>query len=109
MQTRRGKWSLVALGTMGLLIHLAEAAPRDAGPPPDADFLEFLGSWNTADDKWVDPFQEDDSPVLETSEPASPSASRDIQDRSRTKQLDQEPSTSENQPASQRPRRDVTP
>jgi hypothetical protein len=98
----------VALGTMGLLIHLAEASPRDDSPPPDADFLEFLGSWHTGDGKWIDPFQEDDPPVLETNEPASTSP-RDVPDRSKAKRLDEEPSTNQNPPASQRPRRDVTP
>jgi len=49
MSTRQGKWSLMVLGTMGLLIQLAEAAPRDADPPPDPDFLEFLGSWHAGD------------------------------------------------------------
>jgi len=109
MPTRRGKWLLMALGTMGLLIHLAEAAPRDAGPPPDTDFLEFLGSWHTGDGKWTDPFQEDESPTLETSDLAPPPASRDAHDQSRTKRSDQEPTTSENQSVSPRPRRDVTP
>lgn len=99
----------MALGAMGLLIHPAEAAPQDAGPPPDADFLEFLGSWHTGDGKWNDPFQEDESPILETSEPSPSPASRDSHDQSGIKRSDQEPTTSENQPASPRPRREVTP
>lgn len=98
----------MALGTMGLLIHLADAAPREAGPLPDTDFLEFLGSWHTGDDKWVDPFQEDDPSVLETRESA-PTPSEDSRNRSRMKRLGQEPSTDQDQPTSQRPRRDVTP
>ena len=109
MPIRRGKWLLAALGTMGLLIHLAEASPRDAGPPPDADFLEFLGSWHTGDDKWVDPFQEDDLSVVETSEPAPTPAPKDFRDRPGTKRMDSMPSTNQNEPASQDPRRDVTP
>ncbi len=108
MPTRWGKWPLAALGTMGLLIHLAEAAPREVSPLPDTDFLEFLGSWHTGDDKWVDPFQEDDPTVVETNEPA-PTPPADSRHRSGTKRLDQEPSTNQHQPPSQRPRRDVTP
>jgi len=99
----------MVLGTMGLLIQLAEAAPRDADPPPDPDFLEFLGSWRTGDGKWVDPFQEDGAPKVETGEPVPPPVSRDSDDQSGTKRLDQGPSTSERHPASTRPRRDVTP
>jgi len=109
MPTRRGKWTLVALGTMGLLINQAQAAPRDAASPPDTDFLEFLGSWHTGDGKWVDPFQVDDSPVLEANEPAQSPTTRDPHDQSRSKRLEQDPSVNENQPASPPPRSDVTP
>ena len=31
------------------------AAPPDPAPLPDAEFLEFLGSWHTGDDRWIDP------------------------------------------------------
>ena len=33
------------------------SAPKTAAPPPKADpaLLEFLGSWQTSDGKWVDP------------------------------------------------------
>ena len=36
----------------------AEAAPKAAGPSEalPADFLEFLGSWETQDGRWGDPF-----------------------------------------------------
>ena len=52
---------------------LAEAAPRDSGPPPDADFLEFIGSWHPGDDRWVDPFHLGAIPAseLEADGPAS--------------------------------------
>jgi len=94
---------------MGLLINQAQAAPRDAASPPDTDFLEFLGSWHTGDDKWIDPFQVDDSPVLEAIEPAPTPTQRDSHDQSRSKRLEQESSASENQPASPPPRREVKP
>jgi len=96
---------------MGLLINQVQAAPRDAASPPDTDFLEFLGSWHTGDDKWIDPFQVDDSPALEANEPApAPTPTqRDSPDQSRSKRLEQEPSASESQPASPPPRREVTP
>ncbi|ALA60938.1 hypothetical protein [Nitrospira moscoviensis] len=48
-------------------VSLAEAAPRDAMPAPDADFLEFLGSWHVGDERWIDPFQLDDPPGIGSS------------------------------------------
>lgn len=51
-----------------LVAQVVEAAPRDSGPPPEADFLEFLGSWHTEDDRWVDPFYVGEVPALETVE-----------------------------------------
>lgn len=44
----------------------AAAAPRDPEPSPDADLLEFLGSWQTGDDRWVDPFHVGEVSALET-------------------------------------------
>lgn len=53
---------------MALMAQMVEAAPRNSGPPPDADFLEFLGSWHTGDGRWVDPFHVGEVPALETGE-----------------------------------------
>lgn len=68
--TPRGSWLMV---TVILVAQMAEAAPRDSGPPPDADFLEFLGSWQTGDGRWVDPFYIDEVPTPETGEQDSAS------------------------------------
>lgn len=53
---------MVKLGTLLLTALLGGAAafahvPKTASPPPKADLalLEFLGSWQTSDGKWVDP------------------------------------------------------
>lgn len=56
-----------------LVAQVVEAAPRDSAPPPEAEFLEFLGSWHTEDDRWVDPFYVGEVPAFETVEhdPAS--------------------------------------
>ena len=58
MTTRRGSrtagWTLWAL--LGVA-QAAAAAPPEAAQVPDADFLEFLGSWHTGEDRWVDPFR----------------------------------------------------
>lgn len=55
---------LVVLGAVAM----ADAAPRDPLSPPDVEFLEFLGSWHTGDDRWVDPFQVDEPPGAKDSE-----------------------------------------
>jgi hypothetical protein len=65
MTMPRGSWMMVAVI---LVAQVIEAAPRDSGPPPEADLLEFLGSWHTEDDRWVDPFYVGEVPGLETVE-----------------------------------------
>jgi hypothetical protein len=56
------KWLVIGLL---LVVPLAEASPPKAGPAPDLEFLEFLGSWETEDGKAVDPFEVDDLDQLE--------------------------------------------
>lgn len=51
---RLGSWVLWAFLWMAVE---AQAEPGEVVPVPDADFLEFLGSWHTGDDRWVDPFR----------------------------------------------------
>lgn len=63
-----------------LMAQEAAALPREAAPA-DADFLEFLGSWSAGDDKWVDPFQDDDLPDLEQEGETKDSLPRDSRDR----------------------------
>jgi len=41
---------------------LVTAAPPDAEPLPDMEFLEFLGTWQTRDGQLVDPLQVEDFP-----------------------------------------------
>jgi len=36
-------------------------AGKQANKPPDADFLEFLGEWETTDGTWFDPLPENDN------------------------------------------------
>lgn len=65
----RGSW--LVLG--GLLIaQVVTASPRDAEPAPDMEFLEFLGSWQTHDGKWVDPLHVEDDPAVELDPQATP-------------------------------------
>jgi len=75
-----------------LLAQAAVAAPREAAAPPEADFLEFLGSWNTGDQqqKWIDPFQLGDPSELEPELPAasSPQGTRHDDARSRRPESD---------------------
>lgn len=51
--------ALMVAGTM------AEAASQGGGPPPDLEFLEFLGGWQMEDGKTIDPFVLDEMPIPE--------------------------------------------
>ena len=65
----RGSW--LVLG--GLLItQVVTASPRDAEPSPDMEFLEFLGSWQTHDGKWIDPLHVEDIPPAELDSQPTP-------------------------------------
>lgn len=46
---------------------LTEAALPGTGPQPDLEFLEFLGGWQTEDDKPLDPFSLDEMPIPDES------------------------------------------
>jgi hypothetical protein len=49
---------LITCGALLLLgIAVVGAAPPDVDVGPDAEFLEFLGSWQTGDGRWMDPFE----------------------------------------------------
>lgn len=64
---------LFAIG-LWLAVPLAQAASREAEPPPNTELLEFLGSWETEDGRAVDPFEMEDmsqfEPDSRTKEPA---------------------------------------
>jgi len=63
---------------------LAAAAPPEATQAPDADFLEFLGSWHTGDSRWVDPFQAVELSGTETVMPQKDQRSGPTQEAPRT-------------------------
>ena len=66
-----GWGSRLVLG--GLLIaQVVTASPRDPEPSPDMEFLEFLGSWQTHDGKWVDPLHVEDIPPAELDSQPTP-------------------------------------
>lgn len=91
-----------------LMVQDAAAAPREA-PPADADFLEFLGSWSTGDEKWVDPFQ-DDLPDLEQEMETRESLPRDSRDRHGIPRLKKNPTPrSPNPEIPDPPREGMTP
>lgn len=56
---RRASSSVSAVSLLALVV---AAAPADVESPPDMEFLEFLGSWQTRDGGWVDPAQIEDLP-----------------------------------------------
>lgn len=80
--TRRVNWSLCVLFWLVAEVY---AAPRDAAPVPDAEFLEFLGSWHTGDDRWIDPFHAADSSGKESSDPQKDIRPPESQARPQTK------------------------
>ena len=43
-----------------LSVALAEVDKSGSGTKPDISFIEYLGTWETASGKWVDPTQLDD-------------------------------------------------
>jgi len=57
----RARWA-VSLALMMLFAGSIYASDSDAGKQvnkqPDADFLEFLGEWETTDGAWFDPLPE---------------------------------------------------
>ncbi|MFO0707128.1 MAG: hypothetical protein U0412_09765 [Nitrospira sp.] len=58
MTTKQGSYP--ARWTLWVLLWAAPAAAAavpEATQVPDTDFLEFLGSWHTGEDRWVDPFR----------------------------------------------------
>ena len=91
-----------------LVAQIAEAAPPDSGPLPDADFLEFLGSWQTGDDRWV-PFYVDEVPGLETKEQDSPSRRPESRSPTQQRQVETNKESSQTGTDSTVPRRDVKP
>jgi hypothetical protein len=88
-----------------------QAAPPTVDAPPDADFLEFLGSWDTGEphQKWIDPFQLDDPALLEPDQPAGRSPQGDRRDEPRTRRTDDQTIPKQQAPDSARPGRGVTP
>lgn len=62
----------------------AVAAPPEATQDPDADFLEFLGNWHTADGRWVDPFHAVELSGAETVAPQKDRRSGPTQEPPRT-------------------------
>lgn len=55
----------------------AQAASQEVVPVPEADFLEFLGSWQTGDNRWVDPFRAADLSGAQAGAPQKPARSTD--------------------------------
>lgn len=92
-----------------LMAQQTAAAPREAGPPPDTDFLEFLGSWHTGDDTWIDPFQDDDLSESEVDEQAMEQPPRDVGERPRGPRGETNPSPRYRNPGSPRLREGVKP
>lgn len=87
---------------------MAQAESPASVTAPDAEFLEFLGSWNTGDNRWMDPFQVDDTNPAGVERRPPPRSNDEGQGKSYQRTVPQEqPSTSNS--GSAFPRRDVKP
>lgn len=104
MPIRRGKWILGLPAAVVLSVVVATAATQGTTDQPDADFLEFLGSWSTGESRprWIDPFQLDDPTLSETEQPDQQRMRRNRQDDSRKKPRDVESPTTQPAPDSVR-------
>lgn len=95
MSTRRVNWIKGLPAVLLLWVVATEAAPVAVGDQPDADFLEFLGTWTSRDDKtkkWVDPFQLDEPVLSGTGEPTDDRSARDQRDPRQKQRHDDNPS-----------------
>src|SRR5215510_8303387 len=89
MSTLRGNWINCLSAAILLWGVTVDAGPVAVGDQPDADFLEFLGTWTSGDErtkKWVDPFQLDEPILSESGEPTDDRSARDQRDDPRQKQ-----------------------
>jgi hypothetical protein len=110
MSTRRVNWICVLPVALVLWAVAVEAVPPTAADPPDADFLEFLGSWTSGNDqpKWVDPFQVDD-PIPTEPDQITEDQSRNRRDATKQKQRDDKNPSREPSSSSVRPGGGVNP
>jgi hypothetical protein len=111
MPIRRGKWLLGLPAAVVLSVIVATAATQGNMDQPDADFLEFLGSWSTGEShpRWIDPFQFDDPTVPESERPDQQRMPRNRQDDLRKKPRDVESPTTQPTPDSVRSGEGVKP
>lgn len=106
MTMLRVSWMLVAVAGVALT---AGAATREQPPPADADFLEFLGSWQTGDDRWIDPFQVDDTPGVEQGDSRQGYPSRNDRDETASRSASSGEGTKRSERDATVPRRSVKP
>ncbi len=71
MSTPPARWLLAWSAAVLLAAASASTAAQREADQPDADFLEFLGSWQTGErqPRWIDPFEIQESPFLQGKEP----------------------------------------
>ncbi len=50
---------MLLLPFLNLSVHTASGQTESAAPP-DAEFLEFLGEWQTDEGEWIDPEEMED-------------------------------------------------
>lgn len=79
-----------------LTVGVADAAPTPTSPAdePDGELLDFLGSWQVEDGRWVDPFIMTDDRAA--SPPADPKPKHNGMPAATRKPAQETPSTSGN-------------
>ncbi len=109
MRPGRGKWILGLSAAATLSVVAAGAVPQGEVAPPEADFLEFLGSWETVDDRWVDPFQDDNPAEWDLEAQTREALPKDARDRRGVPRLKSGSPAASPAPGSPNPREGKTP
>ncbi len=109
MRPGRAGWILGLSAAVTLSVVAAGAVPQGEVAPVDPDFLEFLGSWETGDDRWVDPFREDDLPEWDLQERTRETVPKDARDRRGIPRMKSGPPAGSPTPGSPNPREGTTP
>jgi hypothetical protein len=90
---------------------MAGAAPQEVENLPEADLLEFPGSWNIGDDhpKWIDPFQLEELASPKTNQQDRAKFKGNRRDEPKSHEGDDRTPTKQVLPDSVRPGGGVTP
>lgn len=109
MQPGKGGWILGLSAAATLSVVAAGAVPQGEVAPVEPDFLEFLGSWETGDDRWVDPFLDDSPSEWDPEEHLRQALPNGARDRRGIPRMKNGPPAAAPTPGSPNPREGTTP